>query len=138
MSTKGKQLAILGTALQLGILVGLIGTIIGMLKAFSEMSNSQEMDQQTLADNIASALYYQATGLIIASIGAIILLIVLWGIKYRAPWFRIALWIISLLWLITFPAGTFLGIIVMVYLYNHHNEFAEHSPPGGRGEAPRP
>jgi len=130
----GKQLAIWGTVLQSGMLVGLAGTVIGMVRAFAKLSKQGDAStQDALARDISLALYAHAGGLLVAAVGIILLLVALWGVKYRAPWFRIALWILAVLWLFSFPIGTILAIVVMIYLSNHREEFAEHENREGLG-----
>ncbi len=41
MNQKGKNLAIWGVALQLGTVVGLLGTIIGMVRAFGRLAQTE-------------------------------------------------------------------------------------------------
>jgi hypothetical protein len=35
------------------------------------------------------------------------------------------LWVLSILWLPCFPVGTIVGVVVMVYLVKHKNEFTQ-------------
>lgn len=141
MNTKGKQLAIWGIILQFGFLIGVIGTIIGMWYAFSELYQSGQTNPETLAWYISYALYAEAAGLLISLVGAVLLLIALFGVKYRAPWFRTAMWIMSILWLLSIPVGTILGTVVLIYLSKHKDEFTEPAtqPYGGyAGASPPP
>ncbi len=132
MNQKGKQLAIWGVALQLGTVVGLIGTIIGMVQAFGRLATSETAQAAALANDISIALYSTVAGLVVALVGDILILVALFGVRYRAPWFRTALWVLSILWLIRFPIGTILAIVVMVYLVNHKKEFTEPEAGGYR------
>ena len=63
--------------------------------------------------------------LILALIGAVLILLALFWSKYRAPRFYRDLWAISVLWLIAVPVGTFVGILMMIYLATHSHEFRE-------------
>jgi len=139
MNQKGKQLAIWGIALQLGTVVGLIGTIIGMVRAFSRLAESETAQTAALAYDISIALYTTAAGSVVALVGIILILVALFGARYRAPWFQTVLWILSILWLLSFPIGTILGIVVIVYLVNHRTEFTDRdrsSPSRGRPSHP--
>ena len=130
MSAKGKQLAIWGVVLQLGCPIGIAFSVVGMVRAFSEMSRSGKFySPETLASNISLGLYASFIGGLISLVGAVLLSITLFGVKYRASWFRTAMWIISVLWLLNIPLGTILGIIVMVYLSNHKAEFVQLAEP---------
>lgn len=130
MNQEGKNLAIWGIALQLGMVVGLIGTIIGMVRAIGRLVESETAQSAALANDISIALYTTAAGSVVALVGIILILVALFGTRYRAPWFRTVLWVLSILWLLSFPIGTILGIIVMVYLVNHKAEFTERTPAG--------
>ena len=128
MKKNGKQLAIWGIVLQFGSLIGLAGTVIGMLRAFEKLAQEKAPQAEALASDISRALYATAGGTALSLIGAILLLVALFGDKYRASWFKTAMWILAVLWLFCIPIGTILGIIVIVYLSKHNNEFTEPSP----------
>lgn len=125
MNQTGKQLAIWGVALQLGLVVGLIGTVIGMIRAFDRLAESEAASPADLGQGISISLYSTVAGSAIAMVGLILILVALVGVRYRAPWFRTVLWILSVLWLLVFPIGTIFGIGVIVYLVNHKTEFTE-------------
>ena len=125
MNQKGKNIAIWGIALQLGTVVGLIGTIIGMVRAFGRLAESETAQPAALANDISIAVYTTAAGSLVALVGIILILVALFGARYRAPWFRTVLWVLSVLWLLSFPIGTGFGICVMVYLVTHNAEFTE-------------
>ena len=125
MNQKGKNIAIWGIALQLGTVVGLIGTIVGMVRAFGRLAESETAQPAALANDISIALYTTAAGSLVALVGIILILVALFGARYRAIWFRNALWVLSALWLLMLPIGTGFGICVMVYLVNHNAEFTE-------------
>ena len=135
MNEKGKNLAIWGVALQLGTVVGLIGTIIGMLRAYVRLADPETAQPEALANDISIALYTTAAGSLVAMVGIILILVALIGVRYRAPWFRTVLWVLSILWLLSFPIGTVLGIVVITYLGNHKTEFTEQSPASDSGKA---
>ena len=122
----GRTLALWGTILQSGFLIGLAGTVIGMVRAFNSMDRVSDAD---LAAAISLALHSTIVGCIMSAIGAILLLVALFGMKYRAPWFRTALWLVSAFWLLDAPYWTVPGVIVMIYLATHDKEFAQKSSP---------
>lgn len=128
MKENGKHLAIWGMVLQFGFLIGLAGTVIGMLQAFGKLTPENTAQPEALASDISLALYTTVGGIVLSLIGSILFLIALFGAKYRASWFKTAMWILAVLWLFSIPIGTILGIIVMAYLSKHGNEFAEPSP----------
>ena len=124
MNEMGKRLAICGVVLQFGSVIGIIGTVMGMLLAFAELSNG-EPEVGALASRISFALYAQASGLLLSLGGVILLCVALFGSRYRASWFRTAMWVLAILWLFSIPIGTVVGVIVMVYLSKHKEEFIE-------------
>ena len=131
MANKGKYLAIWGLVLQLGFIVGIAGTIFWMLHAFALLPDtSAPHTPDALASNIANALHITAIGMAVSLVGDILLCIALFGTKYRAIWFKTAMWIMSVLWLLTSPIGIILGIVTMVYLSTHKHEFTEPAGPG--------
>ena len=129
MNNRGKKLAVSGVALQFGPLFGLIGTIVGMIRAFGDLAEAGSAPGGELANSISIALYTTAIGYVMGIVGIILICISLFKIQYRAPWFLTALWILSVLWLLNFPVGTVIGILMIVYLNNHKEEFSES---GGR------
>ena len=130
MPTKGKYLAISGLVLQLGPVFGMVNTAACMIRAFSRLHNASTQAPEALASDISLALYTIAIGMGVSIIGIILLCIALFGTKYRAPWFKTAMWILSILWLFNIPIGTIIGIIVIIYLSNHRNEFTQQGGPG--------
>ncbi len=88
-----------------------------------------------MASDVRIALYTTSAGFILALVGIIMILIALFGTRYRAPWFQAMLWILPIVWLLSFPLGTILGVVVIVYLVNHKTEFTEQSPASDSGKA---
>ncbi len=58
-----KNMIILATLVSIGTLVGLLGTVTGMIKAFSALSTSGSPDSAALATGISEALMNTATGI---------------------------------------------------------------------------
>src|SRR5690606_1189361 len=56
-----KNMIILATLVSIGTLVGLLGTVTGMIKAFSALSTSGSPDSAALASGISEALMNTAT-----------------------------------------------------------------------------
>ena len=124
MNQKGKQLAIWGLVLQLGSVLGFVCTIIAMVRYFSGLADSGTAQASGLAQEISKVLGPAAAGSVFGLIGIILIFVALFRIRYRAPWFR------TMLWLMSFPLGTILGIIVIIYLARHKDEFTEQTPAG--------
>ena len=67
VSKMENRLAAITTASKLATLLGLLGTVIGMIAAFGRMGDGQKADPSYLAGAISLALWTTAIGLIIAS-----------------------------------------------------------------------
>ena len=128
INEKGKQLALWGVGLQFGFAVGVVGTVIGLILAFGELSQNGQAQPEALASDISLALYTTVGGMLLSLVGVVLLLMSLFGAKYRAPWFKTAMWIFAILWLFNVPIGTIVGIVVMLYLSKYNHEFTEPSP----------
>lgn len=129
MNPKGKYLAICGVVLQFGPVFGILGTILGMVRAFGRLAESGPDSSAALAEDIGLALNTTAVGYALALVGMLLISLALFRTRYRAPWFLTALWILSVFWLLSFPIGTILGLVVLVYLINHRTEFAKQPAP---------
>ena len=58
-----QNLTVIATLVSVGTLMGLLGTVTGMLKAFGGLANSGAPDQAALATGISEALINTATGI---------------------------------------------------------------------------
>lgn len=124
MSSSGRSLAITGVLLQLAVVPGVAITVVGKLRAFRQIQESGAADAAMLSTDIRLALVATAIGLAVSFVGTVLVLIALFRCKYRAPWFYSALWVLSILWLFAVPVGTVLGIVVILHLIAHKQEFA--------------
>jgi len=116
-------MALWGAWLQLGLVFGFGGTVIGMINAFEKIAENETGDPALLANDISFALITTAIGLIPALIGLVLLGIALFGRKYRAPWFFWFLIIYSGLWALGFPVGTIIGVAMIIYLIWNKDDF---------------
>jgi len=123
MNIKGKKLAITGAILQLGLVLGIIGSLLGMIFAFQHRGAEGTTNTELLANDISFALISTIIGLCISIVGLIFIFIALFKSKYRAPWFFWFLIIWSILWILNFPFGTILGGAFLIYLIMHKDEF---------------
>jgi len=134
---KGRKLALWGAWLQLGPVFGLLGTVVGMIGAFEEISKEGSTGSpEALSENISLALTTTAIGIIPALIGMILLLVALFSSKYRALWFFWFMAIYAGLSLLAFPIGTVLGVIILVYIIPRKAEFE--CEPVGAGQPDNP
>ena len=120
---RGKTLALTGAFLQLGPIVGLVGTTIGMMHAFETLGSSGTADPQRLSANISEVLLATVLGLGLSLIGLALICIALFASRYRAPWFFWFLVIYGAILLYGFPVGTVIGTIILVYCFTSRAQF---------------
>lgn len=58
-----QNLTVIATLVSIGTLVGLLGTVVGMIKAFAALATAGAPDQAALANGISEALINTATGI---------------------------------------------------------------------------
>lgn len=66
-----KNLVIISTCSSIGVLVGLIGTVFGMIRAFAALANTGAPDTAALATGISEALVNTAFGIIASTLAVI-------------------------------------------------------------------
>lgn len=66
-----QNLTVLATLVSVGTLTGLLGTVTGMIKAFSGLATSGAPDQAALANGISEALICTATGISTSTVAII-------------------------------------------------------------------
>jgi biopolymer transport protein ExbB len=66
-----KNLVIVSTMASIGVLVGLIGTVFGMIRAFSALANTGAPDTAALATGISEALVNTALGIVTSTFSVI-------------------------------------------------------------------
>jgi biopolymer transport protein ExbB len=67
-----KNLTILSTLVSLGTLLGLMGTVSGMIKAFAGLATSGTPDQAELANGISEALINTLTGITTSALAVVV------------------------------------------------------------------
>ena len=66
-----KNMVIFSTLASISVLIGLIGTVLGMIRAFAAMAQTGAPDAVSLATGISEALFNSAGGLMVAIIGIV-------------------------------------------------------------------
>ena len=66
-----QNLTIIATLVSIGTLIGLLGTVTGMIRAFSALANSGAPDQSALAVGISEALINTMTGIAVSTVAII-------------------------------------------------------------------
>jgi hypothetical protein len=116
----GKRLALTGSVMQFGTVLGLIGTCLGMMHAFEVLGESQVGDPSSLSAAIGEVLWSTFIGIAVSAVGAILMCIALFSARYRAPWFFWCLMISGVLWLVSFFP---LGLLFLIYGIMKRKEF---------------
>jgi hypothetical protein len=128
----GRAFALWGAWLQLGAVIGLLWTVVGMVR----ISQSEPASAGALANEISISLITTVIGMIPAFIGVILMAVALFGKKYRARWFFWFLIGYGVLWAVNYPEGTVFGCASIIYLIWKKDEFlARNSEQGGAGNA---
>ena len=115
-SNSGAFIAKLGAWLQLAQVIGLAGTVAGMMKAFSSLKTSGTSDPEALSGAIGEVLIASAAGIAISLIGIILVLIAITACRYRAVWMFWFLCLYGGLMIFSyfFPFGLFFLIYALV------------------------
>ncbi|MGV3705893.1 MAG: MotA/TolQ/ExbB proton channel family protein [Arcticibacter sp.] len=66
-----QNLTVIATLVSVGTLVGLLGTVTGMIKSFAALATAGAPDQAALANGISEALINTATGIAVSTIAII-------------------------------------------------------------------
>jgi biopolymer transport protein ExbB len=66
-----KNLNVLATLASVSTLIGLLGTVVGMIKAFAALATSGSPDSQALATGISEALFNTALGILTSAIASV-------------------------------------------------------------------
>jgi biopolymer transport protein ExbB len=66
-----QNLTIIATLVSVGTLVGLLGTVTGMIKSFSALATAGAPDQAQLANGISEALFNTATGIATSTVAIV-------------------------------------------------------------------
>ena len=115
----GRKYALWGAWLQVGAVIGLIWTVIGMISSFQKVLPSGA----ALANEISSELPPVLFALVASFIGAILLAVALFVKKYRAAWFFWFLLIYGILIAMNYWEGTLIGGLLIIYLIYKKDEF---------------
>ena len=123
IKNSGRTLALTGAYLQLGLLVGVVGTVIGMMHAFDTLGRSNVSDPRQLAASISTVLVATFVGLVFSVVGFVLIGISIFACNYRARWCFWFLVVSGGILLLGFPIGTAIGVAILIYCYGHRDEF---------------
>lgn len=115
----GRKYALWGAWLQVGAVIGLIWTVIGMISSFQNVSPSGT----ALANEISNELTPVLIASVASFIGVVLLAVALFRKKYRAAWFFWFLLIYGILIAMNYWEGTLIGGLLIIYLFYKKDEF---------------
>ncbi len=113
---RGAFIAKLGVWLQLAQVIGLAGTVTGMMKAFQVLGTAGTADPAKLSKAIGEVLVSAAGGIAVSFIGLILVIIAITACRYRAVWMFWFLCIYGGLMIFSYfvPFGLFFLIYALV------------------------
>ena len=94
--SRGRTLALIGAWMQAAILIGLMGTLLGMKGAFAELGKKGASDVGALSEHIGQVLVWMIAGQSVAALGAVLLAVAVIGLRYQRTWAMVMLALASL------------------------------------------
>jgi biopolymer transport protein ExbB/TolQ len=120
----GRRLALIGGWMQLGPVVGLLGTVIGMMRAFSVLGGSgMSTDPGQMAAAVGEVLIFTLIGLLLSTTGLVLMALAFFVYRYREPWMWRLLLIFALLIVWVYPMGTVQGLVVLIFCLMKRKDF---------------
>ncbi len=115
-SNSGAFIAKLGAWLQFAQLIGLAGTVIGMMKSFQALGSAGTSDPDKLSRAIGEVLWSTFAGIAVSLVGLLLVLIAITACRYRAAWMFWFLCLYGGLMIFSyfFPFGLFFLIYALV------------------------
>ena len=135
-SATGRCLAVIGACMQAGPLIGLVGAVMGMWKAFANVNSTGLSDPAELSNTIGNVLIANVVGIGVGLIGVVLIFVSLLACHYRAAWFFWFLVIYGIISLAAVPVGTIIGGAFLVYSLTNRNEFLAPPAPSAPPQLP--
>ena len=124
LTGSSKWTARVGVVLFLGPLVGVLGTVFGMMRAFDTLAKNDTATPQELSRSIGVSLTSTMIGIIVGIVGSILILVALTVYKNREPWFFGWCVTLSILWCIgLFPVGLLPAVPILWICFSNKLEF---------------
>ncbi len=117
---RGRWLAGLGVALFTGPIWGLLGTVVGMIRAFDALAEDNAATPETLSQHISVALATTAVGIAVGFVGAILILAAFFAAKNREYWFFWWSVVLSAFWCFSSPI---VGLPILILFLWRRAEF---------------
>ena len=123
--SRGHWFAIIGALMQIAPVLGMIATVAWMVRSFAALNTSPSgtSDPSQLGALIGEALIATFVGMLISLVGAILLLLAVFPMRYRSPWLYWLLILLGSLYLLAAPLGTIIGIVFLLVASTKRQEF---------------
>ena len=117
--------------MQLGPVFGMIGTSFAMVRAFEALERKDAVgDPSELSVAVGESLIASMVGMGVSWIGAVLMLVAVFWMKYRGAWLFWVLAIVGGIYLLVFPLGTILGVVFLAVAIPKRHEFRRESSRG--------
>lgn len=122
---RGRWTARIGVTLFTGPIWGMMGTVMGMLRAFNTLDGNGAGSAGALSDGVGFALVSTMIGIAVGLVGSVLVLIALFAMKNREKWFFWWSVLLSVFWcLVIFPYGMIVGLPILILFLVQRAEFA--------------
>lgn len=115
-----KVSALIGLAFLTIPLFGLAWSIMNFFKLKSKLYG---MDMASAKVEMSDTLMTFGSGVFIGFLGILILGICIDGLEYRPKWLFWCMFSLSVIWICYFPAGTILGLALLIYSIVNRKKF---------------
>ncbi|GAA5144137.1 hypothetical protein GCM10023213_33590 [Prosthecobacter algae] len=112
--SKGRDLARVGAWLQVGLVIGMVMTVGGMVRAFRLVGAAEVADPAKLSAAIGEVLIYIMVGVVMSLVGAVLMLVAVYSSGYRAQWLFWMLLGLGVVYALAFPVGTVVGAVLII------------------------
>ena len=115
--------AIVATAIQCVVLVGLAAFAAAMSRVFEDITASGSSDPQAMADGIGEAMIPVVVAVGISVWGILGSVLIVTASNYRARWFYWASVTLAIVHILTVPFGTAFGLAFLILLVVKRDKF---------------
>jgi hypothetical protein len=122
-STVIRACAILATAVQCAVLVGLAAFVVLVTRVFQEITASGSSDPRVMAEGIGQAMIPVVLAIGISVWGILGSVLIVVASNYRARWFYWASVALAIVHILTIPFGTVFGLVFLVLLVVKRDKF---------------
>ena len=119
----GRRLAKIGGLMQIAPLIGLAGTVVGMIRAFETLGTAGTADSTALSKAIGEVLVWTAMGVSVALVGWVLLLTAMFAYSYRARWIFWLIVVQGMVTILSFKAVALIGVGMIALAIFYREQF---------------